>query len=85
MFKKRSLLGLFFGLGVLFGAADGASAAERLVRSETEARTIVYFKADNDAVQKLLPAGWVSNPGTGALKEANLTIALIEGLAAQDA
>jgi hypothetical protein len=65
MFKTRSVMSLLFGLAVLCGAAVSASAAERLVQSTTEARTIVYFKADNDAVQKLLPAGWVSTPGTG--------------------
>jgi hypothetical protein len=82
MFKKRSFVSLFLGLGALWAAE--ASAAERLVQSTTEARTIVYFTADKEAVQKLLPAGWVSIPGTGPLKDTNLLLVLAEGLAAQD-
>lgn len=84
MLTKRSLVSLPLAIGLLFGAVETANA-ERLVQSTTEARTYVYFNANKDAVQKLLPAGWVSNPGTGALKDANFFIALIEGIAADNA
>lgn len=69
----------------LAGAACAVSAAERLVQSMTEARTYVYFRADKDAVRKALPAGWVSNPASGPLKDANMFIAFIEGIASDNA
>lgn len=84
MLTKRSLASLPLAIGLLCGAV-GTANAERLVQSTTETRTYVYFNANKDAVQKLLPAGWVSNPGTGALKDANVFIALIEGIAADNA
>lgn len=67
------------------GAACAVSAADRLVQSATETRTYVYFSADKELVRKALPAGWVSNPIHGALNGANMFIALIEGIAADNA
>jgi hypothetical protein len=83
MTARRILAGLIATFFV--GAAYTVSAAERLVQSMTEARTYVYFNADKDAVQKALPAGWVSNPASGPLKDANMFIALIEGIASDNA
>lgn len=83
MVVGRILAGL---IAILFaGAAYAVSAAERLVQSMTEARTYVYFRADKDAVRKALPAGWVSNPASGPLNGANMFIALIEGIASDNA
>jgi hypothetical protein len=65
-------------------AAIEAVAGEKLVLSTTEARTYLFFNASKEGVRKLLPAGWVSNPGTGPTKDANMFIALIEGIAAGD-
>src|SRR5215210_1902798 len=65
-------------------SADGAET-ERLVQSTTELRTYVHFKVSNDVVQGMLPAGWVSAPGGGALKDANLIVLFVEGLAADGA
>jgi hypothetical protein len=84
MSTTRRLATLFVAGSMLCGGVEIALAAERLVQSTTEARTVVYFKADSDAVQKLLPAGWVSTPGSGPLKDANFGMVLIEGVAAQD-
>jgi hypothetical protein len=83
MTARRILAGLIATF--LVGAAYAVSAAERLVQSMTEARTYVYFSANKDAVQKALPAGWVSNPASGPLKDANMFIALIEGIASDNA
>jgi hypothetical protein len=77
-------LRILVGVVVICCAAIEAVAGERLVLSTTEARTLLFFKANNDAVDKLLPAGWSSNPGTGPTKDANMFIALIEGIAAGD-
>jgi hypothetical protein len=65
--------------------AEYDAETERLVQSTTEARTYVHFKIDSDTVQKLLPAGWISTPGSGALEGANLIVLLVEGLAADGA
>lgn len=59
--------------------------AERLVQSTTDARTVLHLKASGDAVQKLLPAGWVSAPGSGPLEDANAVLIFVEGIAAEDA
>ncbi len=73
-------------LSLIAGLAFAQSAnAERLVQSTTEARTLLHYKAEKALVEKLLPVGWVSNPGTGSLKDANLTITLIDGIAAANA
>jgi len=84
MLAKQSFACSLLGVGLLFGSVVSGSA-ERLVQSTTEARTYVFFRANADAVQKLLPAGWVSTPGTGPLKDANVAIYLIEGLAGEGA
>jgi hypothetical protein len=84
MFLKRAPGYLLLTIGLMFGAVDG-TGAEYLVRTSTEARTILHFSANKDAVQKLLPTGWTSTPGTGDLKDANIGIVLIDGLAAESA
>src|SRR5215218_4705065 len=61
------------------------ATADRLLQSATEARTCVYFKASLEAVQRVLPAGWVSMPGTGALKGANVVFCFVEGIGADGA
>jgi hypothetical protein len=78
-------LRILVGLAVICCCVTEAMAGEKLVLSTTEARTLLFFKASKDAVDKLLPAGWGSNPGTGPTKDANMFIALIEGIAAGDA
>ncbi len=65
--------------------APGAAEAERLTSSTTETRTVLFLKADPDRVAKALPAGWTAVPGSGAAKEANLVLILVEGLAQSDA
>lgn len=62
-----------------------SSATERFVQSTTDARTMVHLSVNKDAVQKLLPAGWVSEPGAGPVEGANVFIVFIEGIAGQDA
>jgi hypothetical protein len=74
---------MLLGLGIL-SLTSAQGRAERLVQSATELRTYLYFKANNDAVQKLLPSGWVLTSGSGALDGANFAISFIEGLAAQN-
>ena len=86
MFAKQRIASSLLLIGTICGSAVIASAdgaeTERLVQSTTEARTYVHFKISNEVVQKLLPSGWVSTPGSGALKDANLIVLLVEGLAA---
>ncbi len=84
MLAKRSPGHLLLAIALLFGAAESASA-ERLDQSTTDIRTVLHFNANKDAVQKLLPAGWVSTPGTGALKDANISIVFIESVAVENA
>jgi hypothetical protein len=86
MVAQRSLACSLLAFGLVCAPAYVASAdadnTERLVQSTTEARTYIHFKVQPEAVQKLLPNGWVSTPGSGALKDANLIVLLVEGLAA---
>jgi hypothetical protein len=89
MFATRKIATSLLAISAVCGpvvtvSADGAET-ERLVQSTTESRTYVHFKVSNDVVQKMLPAGWVSAPGSGALKDANLIVLLVEGLAADGA
>ena|SRR5689334_9565918 len=83
MFTKRRLSSSALTIGLLCVAAQDANAGGmRLVQSTTETRTYVHFKVSGDAIQRALPAGWISSPGTGPLQGANLIVLLVEGLAA---
>ena len=63
-----------------------ATAAERLVGADIDSRTTLSFKANDAAVSKLLPEGWVANPPTeGTNKGANLTVILIDSYFGSDA
>ena len=89
MCTKQNRVGFLFALCLVGSAstearADGANA-ERLVQSTTEVRTYLHFKVDSAVVRRLLPAGWVSVPGSGALKDVNFSVFLAEGLAASGA
>jgi hypothetical protein len=89
MIGIRYLPSSLAAIGLLCGVAQSANAdgeeAARLIQSTTEARTYVHFKLNNDTIRKVLPAGWASAPGTGALQDANLILLLVEGLAADSA
>lgn len=77
MTRTVSLLALFVGIQCL---AATALHAEHKTQSSAEARTVVYFKIDDSAVQKLLPAGWVATPGAGLPTGTNLSVVLIENV-----
>lgn len=51
----------------------------------TEIRLYIWLRVDPDALQRVLPDGWVAQPTTGHLEGANLAVVLIEGVAASDA
>jgi hypothetical protein len=60
---------------VVMAAGNTASAAEKLVGTYGEERTVLAFKVPDTAAQKLLPEGWqVSAPRTGPSKDANLNV-----------
>lgn len=61
-------------------------AQEKFVGANVDLRTIMYFKASDDAVQKMLPEGWeVNSPTAGPSKGFNLVVVLVERLIAQGA
>ena len=63
-----------------------ATAAERLVGANIDTRMTLAFKANDAAVGKLLPEGWVvSPPSEGTNKGANLTVILIDSFFGSDA
>ncbi len=64
---------------------SGVSHAEHLVQSSTEVRTYVYLQIADDKLKNYIPEGWVSNPGTKLLMDANVAMVFIEGVAATDA
>jgi hypothetical protein len=58
---------------------SGAAYAQTVTEWSSESRTSLSFKVDADAVQRLLPAGWVSAPSTSAgTPDANLTVTFME-------
>ncbi len=63
----------------------GVAVADRLDLTTTETRTVVFIRTDPDKLAKALPAGWAAVPGSGAAKDANLVLILIEGLSQSDA
>jgi hypothetical protein len=70
---------------VVMAAGNAASAAEKLVGTYGEQRTVLAFKVPDTAVQKLLPEGWqVSPPGTGPSKDANLNVVFVDMLTVQN-
>jgi hypothetical protein len=61
-----------------------ASDEEKLVGTYAEARTILAFKVSDAALQTIVPKGWQVSPiATGAAKDANLTVLLVDALVAQ--
>ena len=59
--------------------ANVAFAAEKLVGTYGEQRTVLAFKVPDTAAQTLLPEGWkVSPPSTGPSKDANLNVVFVD-------
>lgn len=55
------------------------ASAQNFVEWSTEARTVLAFKVNPDALQRVLPAGWTSVPATTAgTPGANLNLTLME-------
>jgi hypothetical protein len=59
-----------------------AHAQDKLYGTNVDYRIAVAFKVSPEIAQKLLPAGWESNPGANG---ANLGISMVEGISAEDA
>jgi len=62
--------------------APSAYAQDKLYGTNVDYRVVVAFKVAPEIVQKLLPAGWESNP---AANGANLGMSMVEGISAEDA
>jgi hypothetical protein len=72
-------------LVVVMAAGYAASAAEKLVGTYGEQRTVLAFKVPDTAAQKLLPEGWqASPPSTGPSKDANLNVVFVDVLTVQN-
>jgi hypothetical protein len=85
MFQITRTLARAATLLVAMAAANGASAAEKLVGTYGELRTILAFKVSEPAAQKLLPEGWqVSAPTAGPSKDANLNVVFLDVLTMQN-
>lgn len=66
------------------GVASGASA-QNITEWSSETRTALAFKVNAEALQKLLPAGWVSVPSTSAgTPGANLNVTMMERVVVLD-
>ena len=78
-------LGAAVGLLALAVAASGASAAEKLVDTYGEQRTVLSFKVPDATAQKLLPEGWQASAATaGPSKDANLNVVFVDVLSVQN-
>ena len=78
-------LGPAVALLALVVAASSASAAEKLVGTNGEQRTVLSFKVPDATAQKLLPEGWRANPATaGPSKDANLNVVFVDVLTVQN-
>src|SRR4051812_18141091 len=84
MAKAHKFVSTFAGIALMCASASYARA-EHQTQSSTEVRTYVWLKANADAVQNSLPKGWTVNPPSGLLKDANVAVVLIDGIAASDA
>src|SRR5215469_1110662 len=70
---------------VVMAAGNAASAAEKLVGTYGEQRTVLAFRLPDTAAQKLLPEGWQSSPpSTGTSKDANLNVVFVDVLTVQN-
>lgn len=71
-------------IAILLGAftalwAPGAVSAQNITEWSSENRITLAFKVNPDALQKLLPAGWVPVPSTAAgTPGANLNVTMME-------
>jgi hypothetical protein len=80
----RNIAGVV-ALLVMMAAGNAALAAEKLVGTYGEERTVLAFKVPETAAQKLLPEGWqVSPPSTGPSKDANLNVVFVDVLTVQN-
>jgi hypothetical protein len=72
-------------VALLVFAATPAIAEEKISAVDLSVRTVMNFKVNEGALQKLLPAGFEMNsPAAGPAKGANLAITLIDYLMVQD-
>src|SRR3954470_2744871 len=62
--------------------AQPAHAQEKLYGTNADMRITIAFKVPDATLQKLLPAGWESNPPASG---ANLGMSLVNSLSAEDA
>jgi len=70
---------------VVMAAGNAASAAEKLVGTYGEQRTVLAFRVPDTAAQKLLPAEWQASPAsTGPSKDANLSVVFVDALTVQN-
>jgi len=70
---------------VVMAAGNAASAAEKLVGTYGEQRTVLAFRLPDTAAQKLLPEGWqASPPSTGTSKDVNLNVVFVDVLTVQN-
>ena len=80
----RNIAGVV-ALLVMMAAGNAALAAEKLVGTYGEERTVLAFKVPETAAQKLLPEGWqASPPSTGPSKDANLNVVFVDVLTVQN-
>jgi hypothetical protein len=69
----------------LTAAVNAASAADKLVGTYGEVRTILAFKVPDTTLQKMLPDGWQVSPmNAGPSKDANVTVSFIDWLTVQN-
>jgi hypothetical protein len=60
-------------------AGAGLASAQNVTEWSTESRIALAFRVNPEAVQRLLPAGWVAVPSTApAMPGANLTLTMME-------
>lgn len=72
-------------LGLFTMPVAAQSQAPHMTEWSAETRLIVSFHANDAAVQKLLPAGWVVDPSTGAANRgANINVTVMERLVVLD-
>lgn len=72
-------------LCVLALLAPVSASAQNVTEWSSEARSILAFRVNPDALQRMLPAGWVSAPSTAAATPgANLNLTLMERVVVLD-
>jgi hypothetical protein len=73
-------------VALLIGQPAAGQVSNKLFGNNVDVRTVLTFKVEDAAAQRLVPEGWeVNAPASGPSQGSNVGIVLIDGLLQNDA